>query len=103
MAKRHSIPPVSSPSSTPSEPPTIREVLDSALKDARKDCQQGAQPFYGTPLTSAWSYALTRHFPLPSDVNCPNPVDNALAIAALCREVAKLKGVTLPDKYGGEG
>ena len=87
---------------TPAVPPTIREVLDSALKDARKDGQQGAPPFYGTPLASAWSYALTRHFPLPSDVDYPNPANNAVAIAALCREVAALKGVTLPDRYGDE-
>ena len=72
------------------------------MKDARKDCQQGAQPFYGTPLAAAWSTVITRRFPLPSDVDYPNAVDNAIAIAALCREVAKLKGVTLPDRYGDE-
>ena len=87
----------------PTVPPTIREVLDSDLKDARTDCQKGGvPPFYGTPLETAWSYALTRRFPLPADVDYPNPVDNAVAIAALCREVAKLKGVRLPDKYGDE-
>ena len=103
MAKRHSIPPVSSPTPTPPEPPTIREVLDGQLTDAREDGQQGAPPsFSSTPLATAWSTALTRRFPLPSDYDYPNPVDNALAIAALCREIAKLKGVRLPDKYGDE-
>ena len=85
---------------TPAVPPTIREKLDSDLKDARADCQKGGPPFYGTPLASAWSTVLTKRFPLPSDVDYPNPVDNAVAIAALCREVAALKGVRLPDKYG---
>ena len=46
--------------------------------------------------------AVTQRFPLPSDVDYPNPADNAVAIAALCLEVAKLKGVRLPDKYGDE-
>ena len=103
MAKADRTTPAVPPTSTPPEPPTIREVLDTELEDARKDGQQGAPPFYNTPLATAWSTALTRRYPLPSDVDYPNPVDNALAIAALCREVAKLKGVTLPDKYGDEG
>ena len=85
---------------TPAVPPTIRDVLDGVLKGARADCQKGAPPFYGTPLATAWSRALTQRYPLPSDVDYPNPVDNAMAIAALCREVAALKGVTLPDRYG---
>ena len=46
---------------TPAVPPTIREVLDGELKDARADGQKkGVPPFYGTPLASAWSTALTR-------------------------------------------
>ncbi len=84
---------------TPAVPPTIREVLDTELEDARAD---GAPPFYGTPLATAWSTVLTRRYPLPPDVDYPNPVDNALAIAALCREIAALKGVRLPDRYGDE-
>ncbi len=78
MAESHSIPPVSSPTLTP---PTIREALTVS------------PTAHDNPLRVAWR--LVADEPAISSTL-------AVAVSCLCLEIAKLKGVTLPDKYGGD-
>ena len=92
------------PDRTPPAVPrtTIADVADTDLAGARQDLARGMHPFYGTPLAMAWSAAHTHDWPMPATVEYPTPHDNAVAIAHLCREIAALKGVKLPTKYGDD-
>ena len=78
MAKRHSIPPVSSPTLTP---PTIRDVLTVS------------PTVHDSPLRVAWRLVADEPA-LGSTL--------AIAVGCLCQEVAALKGVTLPDRDGDD-
>ena len=66
---------------TPAVPPTIRDVLTVS------------PTAHDNPLRVAWR--LVADEPAISSTL-------AVAVACLCREIAALKGVRLPDRYGDE-